>query len=68
MPLQIDQENYQLFKIQPIINHLNSKFNSITMEECLSVNEQLCATKARNYLKQYLRDKPNSWGLKLFIF
>lgn len=31
-----------------------------------SVDEQLCATKARRHLKQYLPAKPHKWGYKLY--
>ncbi|XP_063216684.1 piggyBac transposable element-derived protein 3-like [Bacillus rossius redtenbacheri] len=57
----------RLHKIRPVINHLNAKFASVPMEESLSLDEQLCATKARHYLKQYMPMKPHKWGYKLFI-
>ncbi|XP_060845988.1 piggyBac transposable element-derived protein 3-like [Rhopalosiphum padi] len=30
-------------------------------------NEQICPTKARSYLKQYLPLKPHKWGYKIFV-
>jgi hypothetical protein len=56
-----------LHKIRPLVDHLNSKYSSIQCREYLSVDEQLCATKARSYLKQYLPAKPHKWGYKLFV-
>jgi hypothetical protein len=37
------------------------------MEECFSVNKQICATKARHFLKQFLPNKPHKWSFKLFV-
>ncbi|XP_050063055.1 piggyBac transposable element-derived protein 3-like [Aphis gossypii] len=37
------------------------------MEECISLDEQICPTKARSYMKQYLPMKPHKWGYKLFV-
>ncbi|XP_025407636.1 piggyBac transposable element-derived protein 2-like isoform X2 [Sipha flava] len=57
----------RLHKLRPIIDHLNNRFSSIPCKETLSLDEQLCATKAKSYMKQYLPDKPHKWGFKLFI-
>lgn len=60
-------EHDRLFKIRPLIRSLLEKFQSVPYEACLSLDEQLCSTKARSYLKQYLPDKPHKWGYKLFV-
>jgi len=66
--LPIDHvDNDRLHKIRPVIDHLNSKFQSIPFSRDLCVDEQLCATKARMYLKQYMPMKPHKWGYKLFM-
>lgn len=62
-----DPEADRLYKLRPVIDHLNSKFESIPHEQYLCVDEQLCSTKARHYLKQYLPLKPHKWGFKLFV-
>ncbi|GBP44061.1 Chimeric ERCC6-PGBD3 protein [Eumeta japonica] len=38
----------RLHKIRPIISHLNEKFASVPMEQRLSIDEQMCATKEYN--------------------
>ena len=42
-------------------------FQEHLVEECLSIDEQICATKARSYLKRYLPSKSHKWGHKLFV-
>ena len=44
----------RLFKIRPIIDMLRISFKQIPMEEFLSVDEQICPTKARSFLNQYM--------------
>ncbi|XP_055924599.1 piggyBac transposable element-derived protein 2-like [Argiope bruennichi] len=63
--LQGGQDKF--FKLRPLIDELQKSFLSIPMEECLCVDEQMCATKARHHLKQYMPDKPHKYGYKLFI-
>lgn len=63
----ISPQNDKLHKLRPVIDSLSKKFISIPMEEMLSLDEQICATKARHHLKQYLPLKPHKWGYKLFI-
>lgn len=57
----------RLHKIRPLIDHLNNKFNSIPYPRDLSLDEQLCATKARNFLKKYMPAKPHKWGFEFFV-
>lgn len=57
----------QLHKIRPVVIHLNEKFASIPMEQRLSIDEQMCATKVAHFMKQYLPNKPHKWGFKLFV-
>lgn len=57
----------RLHKIRPIITELRKRLATVPMEECLSVDEQICATKARHFLKQYMPMKPHKWGFKLFV-
>ena len=63
-----DQPGFdKLHKIRPIINRLQEKFLLVPIEESLSVDEQICATKLRHHLKQYMANKPHKWGFKLFF-
>ncbi|KAJ8941586.1 hypothetical protein NQ314_010365 [Rhamnusium bicolor] len=49
-----DPKYDELHKIRPLIDHLNSRFSYISLEPQLAIDEQICATKFRNHMKQYL--------------
>ena len=53
--------------MRPVIDFLNKTFQTVSFEKCLSVDEQMCATKARHYMKQYMPLKPHKWGYKLYV-
>jgi hypothetical protein len=55
------------FRIRTVLETLKKRFQTVPLEESLSVDEQLCATKGRHYMKQYMPMKPHKWGYKLFI-
>jgi len=57
----------RLYKVRPVMNRLLCNFQKVPLEESLSVDEQLCATKTASFLKQYLPDKPHKWGYKFFV-
>lgn len=57
----------RLFKIRPLVSALIKRFQTVPLEQCLSVDEQICSTKARSSLKVYMPNKPHKWGYKLFV-
>lgn len=60
-------EHDRLYKIRPVIKHLNERFATVPMNQRLSVDEQMCSTKIGHFLKQYLPKKPHKWGFKLYV-
>ncbi|KAF0755382.1 piggyBac transposable element-derived protein 2-like [Aphis craccivora] len=46
-----DINHDRLHKLRPLIDYLNNKFKSVPYRQDLSLDEQLCATKAHSYLK-----------------
>lgn len=62
-----DESYDRLHKIRPIMNILRENFQSVPLEECLSIDEQICPTKKNSYLKQYMPSKPHKWGYKFFV-
>ncbi|CAK1592496.1 unnamed protein product [Parnassius mnemosyne] len=63
-----DHPNHdRLHKIRPVIDELNTRYATVPLEQRLSLDEQMCATKMGHYMKQYLPNKPHKWGFKLFL-
>lgn len=50
-----------------ISNQLNERFDSAPKTARLCVDEQMCSTKMKHHLRQYMPKKPHKWGIKLFV-
>lgn len=57
----------RLHKIRPLIESLKTNYKKLPFEQYLSVDEQLCSTKCRHLLLQYIPMKPHKWGFKFFV-
>ncbi|XP_067614935.1 piggyBac transposable element-derived protein 3-like [Eurosta solidaginis] len=55
------------FKIRPIIDYLNQRFDMVPKKPRLCVDEQMCVTKMHSRFRQYLPNKPHKWGMKFFV-
>lgn len=66
-PIHATQQSDRLFKLRPLIDSLLERFQTIPPAEKLSLDEQVCATKNKTYLKNYLSNKPHKWGYKLYV-
>ena len=61
-----DHPDYdKLFKIRPLISHLQFKFRRISKPQRLCVDEQMIPFKGISTLKQYMPLKPVKWGYKV---
>ncbi|XP_051801615.1 piggyBac transposable element-derived protein 4-like [Acanthochromis polyacanthus] len=57
-----------LHRIRPIYDSLRVACKAVYQpRQELSVDERMVATKARIALKQYIKNKPTKWGIKLFV-
>ena len=56
----------KLFKVRPVLDSVREKCQQLPQEQNHSVDEQIIATKSRTSLKQYLPNKPNKWGIKVW--
>ncbi|XP_037037947.1 piggyBac transposable element-derived protein 2-like [Bradysia coprophila] len=62
-----DVNHDRIYKIRPLVNALIKRFQTVPLEKNLSVDEQLCSTKCKSIIKQYLPNKPHKWGFKLHV-
>lgn len=62
-----DPNRDRIFKIRPLVNALNARFQTVPLEKSLSADEQLCSTKCKSIIKQYMPKKPYKWGFKLHV-
>lgn len=67
LPAKTSNEYDPLYKVRPLIKHFNGKFKSVPMPQQLCVDEQMCATKMKSFIRQYMPNKPHKWGIKLFV-
>lgn len=56
-----------LFRIRKLADKINTQFDSIPKTARLCVDEQMCSTKLKHLLRQYMPKKPHKWGIKLFV-
>ncbi|KAG1681437.1 Chimeric ERCC6-PGBD3 protein [Nymphon striatum] len=57
----------KLFKVRPLIESLQKKFQLIPCPQNLCVDEQKVPFKGRSSLKQYDLKKPHKWGYKICV-
>lgn len=56
----------RLFKLRPLIEYFRQMFLAQPNGELQSVDEQMIPFKGRSNLKQYIKNKPKSWGFKSY--
>lgn len=61
-----DPNHDKLFKVRPLIEKVRENFKKIEVEEKLCVDEMVIPFKGRSVMKQYNKNKPQKWGLKVF--
>ena len=55
------------FRIRKLADEINVQQNSIPKTARLCVDEQMCSTKLKHHLRQYMPNKPHKQGIKLFV-
>ena len=60
-----DQNFDKLLKVQPVIDTVLVKCNSVPQEEMQLVDEQVIPTESRCGVKRYMAKKP-TWGIKVW--
>ncbi|VDI70876.1 Hypothetical predicted protein [Mytilus galloprovincialis] len=58
----------RLYKIRPYLDYLQEKFEGeYYPSQNVSIDECMVPFKGRLGIKQYIKDKPNKWGIKAFL-
>ena len=57
-----------LYKVRKLLDILSPRFLSeYNTHEELSIDEAMIPFKGRLSIKQYMKDKPTKWGIKVFV-
>ena len=62
-----DRNNDKFWKVRPIMNQCLKVLLEEKPEKRVCVDEQMIPCKGRLGLKQYMKGKPNPWGIKIFF-
>lgn len=66
--MDIARDNTDKFvKIRPLFDTLNNRCKQLPVERNISVDEQIVPFKGQLVVKQYMKGKPNPWGIKIFL-
>ncbi len=58
----------RLYKVRKLLDLVVPKFESVyTLHKELSLDEAMIKFKGRLGFKQYMKDKPTKWGIKVFV-
>lgn len=58
----------KLWKVRPIIQFFLKRCHELKLEEHLCVDEQMIPFTGTLEIKQFVKNKPNPWGIKVFLF
>jgi hypothetical protein len=61
-----DPDHDKLFKVRPFIDRIKEYFSHIVADEYNSVDELIIPFRGHSSLKQYVKNKPHKWGIKVF--
>ncbi|XP_066928024.1 piggyBac transposable element-derived protein 5-like, partial [Clytia hemisphaerica] len=63
-----EEKDDKLKKVRPFINHFRNRCKSLYQpEQNLAIDERLVKSKHRSGIKQYLKNKPAKFGIKLWV-
>ncbi|XP_072142035.1 piggyBac transposable element-derived protein 3-like [Dermacentor andersoni] len=59
--------NDRLWKVRTLLDAFRERCLNLTLEEHLCIDEQIIPFKGQLDIKQYIKGKPNPWGVKVFM-
>lgn len=57
----------KLWKVRPLVRSFEKRCEDLVLEENLCIDESIIPFKGQLVVKQYLKGKPNPWGVKVFM-
>lgn len=57
----------RFWKVRPIYDAIKSRCSQLVPEEHLSIDEQMVPFKGQINVKQFIKNKPIRWGIKIFM-
>lgn len=57
----------RLFKVRPLYEAIRARCRTHPVDTNVSIDERVIPFKGRINIKQYMRNKPYPWGVKMFI-
>lgn len=62
-----ERSSDKFYKVRPLIECVRNRCLQLEAEEDVCVDEQIIPFKGRLQMKQYMKGKPNSWGIKVYV-
>lgn len=59
--------NDRLWKVRPLLNSFQERCRHLPAEERLCVDQQIIPFKGKLDIKQYVKGKPNPWGVSVHV-
>lgn len=59
--------DYRLWKVRCLYDSVRSRCRQLPLETNLSVDEQMVPFKGQINIKQYVKNKPKKWGIKIYV-
>ena len=65
---QVMQDVTKLFKVRNVLNLITTQCAAnYTPHQAVTVDEAMISFKSRLNFKQYMKNKPTKWGIKVFV-
>lgn len=61
------QNQDRIWKVRRIYDFIRRRIQELPLETHLCVDEQIIPFKGRINIKQYMKNKPKKWGIKLYV-
>lgn len=63
---RLDNSTDRFWKVRPLYDSIRTRCLTLPLETQLCIDEQMVPFKGRLNVKQYVKNKPNPWGIKIY--